>query len=416
MQSIDQENNDLLADPATLGIDTAPLKKQWSYWEVDSFFRCPLFGTCLTLTEQKQLIKKSGITVKTKTDYDIHEILVASSESESRLSRRINRLLNRKYSQDVASATGFNDDQFMAYFKAAFFSDDYAGPLWAAASHPALTTATKREIFGMIHMAMHWNSEQRVKMRRAQTRHQNELKNLRNRLSQAHSTRRQLSKENQRLMQANAKFKAAIDILEKAQQASQPAPAETNDEALITTIKEENRTLSMMLDKTSRQLKSLQERLKGLDRQNAQLSSDITQERMLNQRYREEAKAIMVKFTGLKRCNSDCPAYDLCKKRVLLVGGITRMASLYRDLIESSGGLFDYHDGYLKKGARQLETCLKRADVVLCPVNCNSHAACSVVKNVAKKHQKTVHMLHNSSLNAISQAIWGSDNSSASIN
>jgi hypothetical protein len=82
------------------------------------------------------------------------------------------------------------------------------------------------------------------------------------------------------------------------------------------------------------------------------------------------------------------------------------MEALYRALIESSGGIFEYHDGYMKKGFKLLEGRLRRADVVVCPVNCNSHAACSAVKNLAKKHNKTVHMLDNSSLSAVSQAIW----------
>jgi phage terminase large subunit-like protein len=61
----------------------------------------------------------------------------------------------------------------------------------------------------------------------------------------------------------------------------------------------------------------------------------------------------------------------------------------------------------MKKGVKKLENRLKRADVVVCPVSCNSHAACSIVKNLAKKHNKTVHMLANSSLSAVSQALWG---------
>ena len=82
------------------------------------------------------------------------------------------------------------------------------------------------------------------------------------------------------------------------------------------------------------------------------------------------------------------------------------MESLYRELIETSGGIFEYHDGDLKKkGARKLEPRLKQADMVLCPVNCNSHAACTMVKNLAKKHNKPFRMLSNSSLSALSQAI-----------
>jgi hypothetical protein len=70
----------------------------------------------------------------------------------------------------------------------------------------------------------------------------------------------------------------------------------------------------------------------------------------------------------------------------------------------------------MKKGARQLESRLKRADMVLCPVNCNSHNACTVVKSLAKKHKKTVHMLANSSLKTVSKAIWGSGNGRHMVN
>jgi len=59
----------------------------------------------------------------------------------------------------------------------------------------------------------------------------------------------------------------------------------------------------------------------------------------------------------------------------------------------------------MKKGVKKLENSLRRSDMVLCPVNCNSHAACSIVKNLGKKHNKPVYMLTNSSLSAVSQVI-----------
>jgi hypothetical protein len=81
------------------------------------------------------------------------------------------------------------------------------------------------------------------------------------------------------------------------------------------------------------------------------------------------------------------------------------METLYRQLIESSGGVFEYHEGHMKSGSKELENSLKRSDIVLCPVNCNSHAACTMVKNLGKKHNKPVHMLPNFSLNIVSQVI-----------
>ena len=88
-----------------------------------------------------------------------------------------------------------------------------------------------------------------------------------------------------------------------------------------------------------------------------------------------------------------------------MIGGFTRMKPFYRQLIEGSGGVFEYHDGYMKKGVRSLKSRFRRADIVLCAISCNSHAACSTVKKLGKKHKKSVHMLDRFSLSAVSHVI-----------
>ncbi len=102
-----------------------------------------------------------------------------------------------------------------------------------------------------------------------------------------------------------------------------------------------------------------------------------------------------------------CPSFTLCRKRILIVGGFARMESLYRQVIEGMDGVFDYHDGNVKNGAKKLEGRLKRADLVLCLINCNSHAACSIAKSVAKRHRKSVYMLPNSGLTVVFKAVRG---------
>ena len=74
-------------------------------------------------------------------------------------------------------------------------------------------------------------------------------------------------------------------------------------------------------------------------------------------------------------------------------------------LFQGGGGGLDYHNGSLQGGTRQLERSLRRADIILCPVNCNSHGACIKVKNLAKKHNKTFYMLPNGSLSTISRLL-----------
>lgn len=110
-----------------------------------------------------------------------------------------------------------------------------------------------------------------------------------------------------------------------------------------------------------------------------------------------------------RACDATCPSFDLCQKRVLIVGGVERMETLYRSFIERGGGELDYHNGSLQGGTRQLEKSLRRADIILCPVNCNSHGACVKVKNLAKKHNKTFYMLPNGSLSTISRLLSGQE-------
>jgi len=121
--------------------------------------------------------------------------------------------------------------------------------------------------------------------------------------------------------------------------------------------------------------------------------------------YCEQYATQMKEFCDSARCR-DCPSFDLCRKRVLIVGGIERMESQYRRLVEKQGGgILEYHAGHMRGGRKQLEHSLQRADVVLCPVNCNSHGACVLVKNLAKKYRKPLHMMPNFSLNAITGVI-----------
>ncbi len=105
-----------------------------------------------------------------------------------------------------------------------------------------------------------------------------------------------------------------------------------------------------------------------------------------------------------ENCKSPCPCAN-CPKRVLVVGGIERMESLYRKLIEDKGHTFEYHAGHLRKGGNKLENCLQRADVILCPVNCNSHSACLQVKHLCKKHNKNLQLMRNFSLSAIERTL-----------
>lgn len=382
-------------------------KKPLRFWEIDQLFICPVVGMCLTLSEQKQLLKKAGVSVKHISPFEIHEILVSSSDRESLISRRVDNLLNRKFGKKALTLLGLGHEEFKVYFKNAIETGDCADALWAAAINSELSCGVKKEFFGDIHMSMHWSAEQSVQIKQRLTRKQKEMDDLHRRIKDITQLKRSLEKENRRMRQNHAELKTTLAAAEKEKTRLKEDIASLNKQYDFPQIENENRRLKEELDAIQKNSKDLQCQMVSIKEKNKLLSMELEKQQESNRRYRNEAQEIIREILSLNSCDTTCPSFDLCQKRILIVGGLTRMESLYRELIESKGGIFEYHDGYMKKGVKMLENRLKRADVVVCPVGCNSHAACSIVKNLAKKHNKTVHMLANSSLSAVSQVIWG---------
>ena len=400
-----QESQSLLGITSETTIE----RKRRRCWEINHFFKCPTIGMCLTLAEQKQLLKKTGLLDKKDGTYDIHEKLVASLESENRLSRRVDNLIDRKYGKQTMPLLNLDADAFTAYFKAAMESGEGAVALWAAGIHPHLPLESSREIFGEIHMAMHWTAQERLKISRKLARQEKELSGLQDRTKAQSRQYRSMKKDIDAYRQTCKRLENELAASQREKTNLQQTLAELDRHQQMEALAMENSriqqdyvSLSMRLEKALRQVAALEEK-------NRCLNLQLEEESSLNRHVQAQTQAIIGEMASWNRCDASCPSFDLCKKRILMVGGITRMESLYRELIESRGGVFEYHDGYVKKGAKYLEGCFKRADMVICPVNCNSHAACSIVKNLGKKHNKPVHMLPNSSLNAVSQVILGED-------
>jgi hypothetical protein len=370
------------------------------------------------IEEQRQILKRAKMSSKKLSRYELHEILVSCANDENCLSTRVDTLLHRKYGREAEALLRLDRNTFMARYRSAFKAGDYCAAFWAAAIHPNLPTESLREIFGEVHMAMHFNGDERMKMMRKIGAQEDKIATLDARARDASTHRRSLQKENNRLRRTVADLEAKIAAAEreKAAHASALSTARRSEAAPPV---QEGPTFEKQMAALQQELVETRRREKVLSSENERLTSELNQQRETALLFRKEARDVisqMTKMGSCNPCNPSCPAFDLCKKRILIVGGIARMESLYRELIENSNGIFEYHDGHIKNGVRQLESRLKRADVVLCPVNCNSHGACTVVKNLAKKHRKTVHMLSNSSISTVSRVLHGGDTLQASLN
>ncbi|RZB33470.1 MAG: hypothetical protein SRB2_04023 [Desulfobacteraceae bacterium Eth-SRB2] len=400
-RSFDHLTSEITSD-LTGSIDRhLPLK----FWEIDLIFKCPVVGTCLDMSEQKQILKKAGISLKKKNPYEIHETILRSSGSETPLSRKIDCRLNRKFKREITAFFDLEEDELMQIWKSRVKNGEIKGLLWVAATRADLSIESKRFLFGNIHMEMHLNAVENRKVRQQLSYLQDKNQELAQRLKEESGVRRILKKENENLERDQTELSRQYAFLENENLSIEKELSILRGNTGILDLETENQQLRDELGNLSGEIGDYQQRLETLRIQNNKLLSKLESQRELNDHLKKETERIITRISALNRCDETCPSFDLCRKRILIVGGINRMESIYRQLIEDNGGIFEYHDGHIKGGKKALENRIMRADIVLCPVNINSHNACSVVKKMGKKHRKSVQMLAGSGLGVISQAL-----------
>ena len=317
----------------------------YSLWDVDEIFRRPLVVFGMTPGERRRLAKKGMLLGERMSSQVVCERFLLASATFNALSHRMSRLLRRKYEREAAPARELSEELFLARWREAVRTGDCGALLWAAATRSLSTEALLTLSRGLVQLLCATASHEPEDCLLFRT----EKQRMRSENDMLRAMAAELETENEEL-------RAAMAGRCEARQACLPSlPRQTE-------LRGEGRMMRPLLGTGSGRC---------CDRD----------------------------------CNESCPSFDVCSKRVLIVGGVERMEALYRQVIEGGGGELDYHSGSLQGGTRQLEKSLRRADIILCPVNCNSHGACIKVKNLAKKHNKTCYMLPNGSMSTISRLL-----------
>lgn len=402
------QNSDNMTQGLSKGNGKSAQSARLKFWETDDLFACPIAGICLTVPEQRQLIKKAGISLKNATLFEMHEILVASARNENALSRKIDSLLARKFSRESKSFAPMNENELVILWRTSFAAGRYIAIFWYLASFRNLSIKFRREIFGDIHMSMHRDSRERAETLEQIALIKEERARMAERSNEEIAKRKLLQKRVKALQKEIIDLKAHLAASERERAVLKTELEEIKEQKDSTqseALKKENGRLAEDNRALSEKSRGSLEAINILETENRRLSEELSHKEKSEAAFRKEIRQNMMLLLKMKSCDKSCPSFDLCKKRVLIVGGISKMESLYRQVVESSGGVFEYHDGYVKGGLNRLESSFRRADIVLCPVNCNSHAACMLVKQLGKKHNKSVQMLSGSGLSAISQGI-----------
>ncbi len=363
-----------------------------------SSIHCAIAGHCFTIKEQRKLLKKARYDEKNISDADCHEIITAELKEKTHFKNRIQKYLDAKYKNELNIWDNILDVEYLKELKKISKNPNIGGHIYALLRQPDIPKKDLYNITGIIHI-LAYNKMQEY----ASPFVQNKLLVIDEQESKIQCINREKLKLSSELRKQNKLFQKQNIITESLKKENEELKSELLQ---VKKIKEERgrhkdkiaRLVSRVndLENTIIEYEQKEKFLKlKLDHQSKEL---LSLKSLLKDNFEEN-------INEAAECEN-CINKDLCAKRVLIVGGMSKLTSYYKSIIEEQfGGVFDHNDGYLKNGDTALKHSIQKADYVLCPVDVNSHNACHSVKLHCKKMNKPYFMLKNSGVSYISKKI-----------
>ncbi|MCK5131291.1 MAG: DUF2325 domain-containing protein [Candidatus Sabulitectum sp.] len=361
--------------------------------------RCVLLGACLTTSEKKKLLRNAGYRLKGFSQIGIHRLLVKASSDDEKLARRIDSMFRNRYDKRAEVLDEYSEIEIVPMWREYLTGDDYQWLIWASMTDAKLSDDFAAGVLGDFHALQHKISREAGKKTERIEKLCRKVEALEEKLKAARKRERNYKRqcsESVKSMNLNERLLAGLKKkLEDVEQfAKDSGVGQVNSSLLKLRIRELEFTVARNADEIRKHIAS---------KDRIQIQLQVVKEK--NRLGRDE----ILNLLDLMRCKDadciKCPNRDLCDRNVLLVGGITRLESIYKDLVISTGGDFKYHNGKSNAGEKLLQERIRWADVVLCPVDVNSHRAALGVKKICKKMEKPFMMLRSSSVTSISKAL-----------
>lgn len=369
-------------------------------WEVNEHWLCSICGTCLSMEEQRQLLRKLDMEEASYLDYEIHSLMVQNSAFANRLSYHINKLLNQKYHYDIAQYGCLGEEEFDELWKEKYAQGDICGLYWVALTRRDLSLKFVHRLFCDIHMLSHLNGGSNRREKAECQRLEKHNKQLQEKIRRERKLRKEMESK---LADSEKRNKELNNKYIKLEKLKLEHPAEIGAGQASVGL-ETNAEMDSLQTELLRALRIIEE----LDRDKSALSRELSSQQKINQQLYEEFQRILKDMAAVPGvCPKSGEEMSQCRRRVLLVGGLTRLSSLYRELAEEMGFDFDYHDGYMNAGEKGLKNLIQKVDLVLCSTDANSHGACNSVKKLCKNLNKDCCFLNNTSLSSISRTLQG---------
>jgi hypothetical protein len=354
-------------------------------WDFATHLHCSIIGTCLSTAELRHILIKVGRQgAATASEHDLHAsgVLVASQRNEG--AKLLHKALDRRHRVsinrfDKAKTT----EEVRAAWKEAMQRGDIPGAYWAALSHPATNDGLLREIFADVHMLSHLvGAANRADIRR--------LRQLEDENAQLEA---KVGRQQQQLRDAVVSRDATIRELRCA---LEERIILDRNSTVQHSPEPESEIWANLLADLKRRLASAESRCKGLERELKECRSALIGERDSRAKTEKQVNELRQELEQVEASLADVPGIDDGRQRpthllnltLLYVGGRQAQIGHLRAFTERSGALFLHHDGGIEERSGLLQGLISRADAVLFPVDCISHAAMSLVKRTCRQSGK----------------------------
>ena len=366
-------------------------------WQVDMRFYCPLIGICLTINEQRKILHKAKYDTKKLSDYLCHEILVGSVKKDTPLIRRMQKFLDEKYKDYLE----YWDDKtnYLYIWNKMMAEDNVGGYLYGLIRQADISKDEIKEISGSLHILAYYKMQKISKIKQ----------------DFEQEKKRKIIAE-----QKTAEWKINFYTERKSQKVlAQTINRQKQEIKLLDNENDKLKKLAVPNEKYQSENMKLRERISGKENKIINLNSKISnlenklksalisleKKEETNLRLMRELKEFLKQLHSQKEDCEKCLNYDLCKRRILLVGGVSKLRSFYKQAVESFDGIFEYHEGYLNNGKKCLSDLIHRSDIVLFPVDVNSHGACLSVKRFCRKWKKPYYILKSSGVSSLNNTL-----------
>ena len=355
------------------------MKSVRKVWELQHQTVCKVIGMAFDLQDLKRIARKFGISPSDPLmdhEFALHSTAVQLCGSDNKVARHVQKMIQMRYARYSNRLAAMDAHALIELVTERKGNPDI--PLWAIMWDLATRglengASVETALFGFIHMLEHrlmrefWESDPMRDQERAEaaeemTRLKRQVLDLQGEIDRRErineQLRMQLTEQKSLLIQrsgsATSEMQAGIPNTDRAEKIQR-----------LQTVLEDTRAQKLALEEECFALRKEIEVLTG------EVSRKIRDEVPENR----EPEPVGCPWRAL-----------LMEKHVTMVGGIDSLECHYRDLVEAMGGTFQRHDGDCRGGECLILDCVRRADLVVCPIEVNSHNAVKSVKKLCKQH------------------------------